>query len=87
MTAPANHRPASADLAAAEIATLHARNAELEAALELIAGKRGEYSMPWPETQEGYGAFAVVTARATLASRAPAEAPRDAALDVLSGEG
>jgi hypothetical protein len=44
-------------------------------ALELIAGEQGQFSMPWPEEQEGYGAFALMTARAALSHNRPEEKP------------
>lgn len=37
-------------------------------ALDKIAGVNGPYSHPFPEASEGYGAFAIVTSRATLAA-------------------
>ena len=35
-------------------------------ALERIAGVKGPYSHPFPESNEGYGSFAIVTAREAL---------------------
>lgn len=59
-----------ADIAAARIAELTARAERAEAlladameALARIGGVRGPYNMPFPEVQQGYGSFAVVTAR------------------------
>jgi len=40
---------------------------ELMAALGEIAGVKGQFSFPWPETHEDYPAAAVMTARAALA--------------------
>ena len=38
----------------------------LRDALERIAGVKGPYSHPFPESNEGYGSFAIVTAREAL---------------------
>jgi hypothetical protein len=38
----------------------------LRAALEKIGGIKGPYSAQWPESQEGYASFAVVTSRDAL---------------------
>lgn len=46
---------------------LEAKLAALVEALERIAGVKGPYNHPFPETYEGYGAFAIVTSRTTLA--------------------
>lgn len=43
-------------------------------ALERIAGVKGPYNHPFPETYEGYGAFAIVT------SRAPSQQSRERAM-------
>jgi plasmid stabilization system protein ParE len=45
-----------------------ARAERLRAALELIAGFKGAFSMPFPETDPGYGAFAVVKSREAIAA-------------------
>jgi septal ring factor EnvC (AmiA/AmiB activator) len=45
---------------------LEAKLAKVVEALEKIAGVKGPYSHPFPEASEGYGAFAIVTSRATL---------------------
>jgi hypothetical protein len=53
--------------AADRIEALEAKLAKVVEALEKIAGVKGPYSHPFPEASEGYGAFAIVTSRATLA--------------------
>ena len=40
-------------------------------ALERIAGVKGPYSHPFPESNEGYGSFAIVTAREALKGETP----------------
>ena len=45
---------------------LTAERDRLRAALERIAGVKGPYSHPFPESNEGYGSFAIVTAREAL---------------------
>lgn len=42
------------------------REAKLREALEQIAGRKGAYSMPFPESHDGYGPFAVVRSREAL---------------------
>jgi hypothetical protein len=56
-----------------EITRLKAEVARKDAALEKIGGIKGAYSAPWPERQEGYASFAVVTSRAALT---PSQEPR-----------
>jgi hypothetical protein len=51
-------------IAADEITRLRAEVERMREALEKIGGIKGAYSAPWPERQEGYSSFAVVTARA-----------------------
>ena len=53
------------------VALCRAEKAEAERdgyrkALERIAGVKGPYSHPFPESNEGYGSFAIVTAREAL---------------------
>jgi hypothetical protein len=43
-----------------------AETQQLVHALELIAGKHGPFSMPWPEAALHYGTFAFMTARDAL---------------------
>ncbi|MBT0780534.1 hypothetical protein [Paracoccus sp. pheM1] len=59
-------------------------------ALERIAGQKGEYSRPFPETEDGYGTYAVMLARETLAALTPAPQPEgqvpvgaDALIDLI----
>jgi exonuclease VII small subunit len=46
--------------------TKQAKLAKAMEAFRLIAGFKGSYSFPFPETYQGYGSFAVVTAREAL---------------------
>ena len=50
----------------AKLAECEARLGKAVEALERIAGVKGPYSRPFPESYEGYGAFAIVTSRETL---------------------
>lgn len=54
-----------------DVDEIREENAKLRDALEQIAGKTGQFAIPFPDGQEGYPAFAVMTARAAL-SPAPA---------------
>ena len=58
------------------VALCRAESAEAERdgyrkALERIAGVKGPYSHPFPESNEGYGSFAIVTAREALKGETP----------------
>ena len=58
------------------VALCRAEKAEAERdgyrkALERIAGVKGPYSHPFPESNEGYGSFAIVTAREALKGETP----------------
>ena len=57
--------------AADRIETLTAERDRLREALERIAGVKGPYSHPFPESNEGYGSFAIVTAREALKGETP----------------
>ena len=46
---------------------LESKLAKAVEALQLIAGVRGSYGFPFPETYKGYGFFAIVTSREALA--------------------
>ena len=48
------------------IEALTAERDRYRKALERIAGVKGPYSHPFPESNEGYGSFAIVTAREAL---------------------
>ena len=50
---------------------LTAERDRLREALERIAGVKGPYSHPFPESNEGYGSFAIVTAREALKGETP----------------
>ena len=52
----------------AELKQALAENERLREALEQIAGVKGPFGIPFPEATEGYGSFAIVTARAVLES-------------------
>ena len=52
--------------AADRIKQLTAERDSYRRKLERIAGVKGPYSHPFPESNEGYGSFAIVTAREAL---------------------
>lgn len=58
--------PSVVETLAGLLADARAERDRLREALERIAGVKGPYSHPFPESNEGYGSFAIVTAREAL---------------------
>ena len=63
--------PAECLVSAARIEQLTEDRDRLRETLERIAGVKGPYSHPFPESNEGYGSFAIVTAREALKGETP----------------